>query len=374
MPMIANASQSFSTIVEYLIRSDYKKIQYFPTERAQFIGHEFLLIRSLLLKDYVTIFTGSALQPFYELFMRAIYPKLNHLYSFFFLCEELHLTVLLKFFTQQEVDNLTRNGIISCIDDRCICNYRIVPVDRLLITCSPPHEFDTVNYVHIGRDTITLWNLLKEECKKSVNDVLEIGCGAGFHSLWLSQFAQNVTATDISQRALEFTKVNARINGINNITTKISDVYSDVQGKFDLIISNPPYMFLPEEYSKRIYSNGGYLGTEILMKILLGLDDHLKDNGISFILAESYIKENDSNTLNEIIKDVFLGKPYTISLIQLRYQPLGNLVTFYKKHKISHSILYLIKIQKSSTCKLTHYPIQGLPRVMENLKMKLLSI
>ena len=92
-----------------------------------------------------------------------------------------------------------------------------------------------------------MMNLLSRECKKNNNNVLEIGCGTGVLSLWMSQIGQNVIATDINRQALEITELNAKINGINNITTKASDVYSEVHGEFDLIISNPPYIFLPEE-------------------------------------------------------------------------------------------------------------------------------
>jgi methylase of polypeptide subunit release factors len=182
-----------------------------------------------------------------------------------------------------------------------------------------------------------------------------------------------VTATDISQPALEFTRLNAKINGINNIVTKVSDVYSDIQGKFDLIISNPPYVFLPRECIGRTYAFGGYLGTEILEKILVGLDDHLKGNGISFIIAISYIKGNGINALYEMIKGIFEGKPYSITLKQLDYQPLTDYFSFYKKHEISYSVRYLIKIRKAPTYELTHLPIGGVSRVIENLKIRLLS-
>jgi SAM-dependent methyltransferase len=371
--MITNINESFSIVAGFLRREDYKRIQYFPKSRARYFAHEILLIRSFLLRDNVTLFRTSGLHTAYEQLMCNFYPKLYNLYRLFFRCEEFPQPVFLKIFSQHELDILMRNGIISSIDGRCVCNYRFVPIGDLLIISSPDREYDTPRYVYIGGDSIIFWNLFKKTWEKSVNNALEIGCGTGFLSLWMSHIAQRVTATDISQRALEFTKVNAEINGINNIVTKISDVYSDIQGKFDLIISNPPFDFLPEECIGRTFAFGGNLGNEIVERILLGLDDHLKDDGISFITATSYVNKKGINPLYEMIKDMFHGKSYSVSLTQLDYQPITEYFSFYEKHKIAHSIRYWIKIRKSQTYKLTHFPIQGVSKVVETLKIKLLS-
>ncbi len=371
--MLTDIDKSFSIVAERLGREDYKKIQYLPKGRARYFGHEFSLIRSFLLRDNVTIFRTSGLHKFYEQFMHIIHPKLYDLYKLFFQCAEFPLPVFLKFFSQHEFDNLIGNGIISRTDGRCVSNYRFVPIDDLLIVSSPDREYDTPKYVYVGGDSIKFWNFLKKTVKKPVNDALEIGCGTGFLSLWMSQIAQKVTATDISQRALESTRLNAKINGINNIVTKISDVYSDIRGKFDLLISNPPYEFLPEVCTGRTFAFGGNLGSGIVEKILLGLDDHLKDGGISFIMAVSYIKENGINPIYEMIKSMFHRKPYSITLRQLDYQPLTNYFSFYKEHMISYSIEYLIRIQKAASYQLTHVPIRGVSRVIENLEVKLRS-
>jgi hypothetical protein len=90
-------------------------------------------------------------------------------------------------------------------------------------------------------------------------------------------------------------------------------------------------------------------------------------------MAMSYIKKNGINTLYEIIKSISHGKPYSITLKQIDYQPLTNYLYFYGKNGIAYSIRYLIKIQKAPTYKLTHVPIRGASRVLENLKIKLLS-
>jgi len=369
--MIAYSSEAFTIVKECLMRSDYKRIQYFPGSRRR-LGREYFLFRSFILKNNISLLRGSALHPLYEQLMRNLSPLLYNLYRFFFLSEELPLSLLSEFFSQHELNILIESELISCKDGRFICNYRFVPINDLIIICSPIREKGSPNYVYIGGDSIIMMNLLSRGFNKNINDALEIGCGTGVLSLWMSQFGQNVTATDINQRALDITELNAKINGVNNLITKTSNVYSDVQGKFDLIISNPPYIFLPEECSDRIYEYGGDLALEIVEKIFLGLDDRLKDNGVLLIFCSSYIK-NGTNTLIELVRSVFLGKPYSITLKQIDFQPLTEHLTFYRKHGISHSIRYWVKIEKAPTYKLVHIPIRGTHRLLESLKIKLLS-
>ena len=180
----------------------------------------------------------------------------------------------------------------------------------MILLCSPPREYDTPDYVHLGGDTLKLLKYLINEQKSQVNSALEIGCGAGGLSLYISRFAKNVTSTDISERALQFVLLNARLNKINNINAMYSDVYSDLHEKYDVIISNPPYLFLPTDCMQRTYAYGGYLGMEILEKILVKIDDYLNEHGIAHILANSCIMENGVNTLVDLIEDIFYRKKY----------------------------------------------------------------
>ncbi len=369
--MIAYSIEAFTIVKECLMRSDYKRIQYFPGSRRR-LGRELFLFHSFIFKNNISLLKGSALHPLYEQLMRNLSPLLYNLYRFFFLSEELPLILVSEFLNQHELNILIESELISCKDGRFICNYRFVPINDLIIICSPIREKGSPNYVYIGGDSIIMMNLLSRESNKSINSVLEIGCGTGVLSLWMSKFGQNITATDINQRALEITELNAKINGITKIITKTSDVYSDVHGEFDLFFSNPPCIFLPKEYSHRINAYGGDLALEIVEKIFLGLDDRLKDNGVLLILCLSYI-QNGTNTLIELVRSVFLGKPYSITLKQIDYQPLTGHLTFYRKHGISHAIRYWVKIEKTSAYKVDHIPIRGAHRLLESLKIKLLS-
>jgi HemK-related putative methylase len=294
---------------------------------------------------------------------------LYSLYKLFLKGEELEREFILKIFDKKKIEILINEAILFKTENGYSSNYRIVPIAEHFIICSPPFEFDTPQYVYLGEDSIVFRDLLRKELKETVNHALEIGCGTGLLSLLMSQVAKDVTAVDINQRALELTKLNAVINGFNNINTYISDIYSNIDGKFDLIISNPPYVFLPDECSGRTFAFGGNLGIDILEKILLGLDKHLKDNGICYLIFFSYIKENQTNTAYELIKKLFVDKHYHITLQQIDYHPLKSHPQFYKQHGISHSIRYFVKIQKGINHKFSHIALRGIKKFSEQIKL-----
>ena len=73
--------------------------------------------------------------------------------------------------------------------------------------------------------------------------VLDVGTGTGAIALALKQELPDtrVTATDVSPGALELARENAVANGLN-VDFVQTDLLAGVEGPFDLIVSNPPYV------------------------------------------------------------------------------------------------------------------------------------
>jgi|TARA_B100001964_G_C14164974_1_gene568600 2-polyprenyl-3-methyl-5-hydroxy-6-metoxy-1,4-benzoquinol methylase len=283
--------------------------------------------------------------------------------------------VLLSVFNKEEIDIFMQDNLLSCVSSCYRFKFRLVPIEDLLIVSSPPENIKLPGYVHVGYDSFSLWKLIKKEFKaEKIQDVLEIGCGAGFLSLWISRFAKSITATDISRNAIDLANLNVKINRIDNITTLTSDVYSNVNGKYDIIISNPPFEFLPSNDKKLLHSYGGQLGIEITMKILSGLEKHLKEQGTTYILANSYIEKSGCNTLIHEIEKLFKGTGFDITMREFTYQLRPDLLGFYKKHDISHSISYLIQIKRTGNFNLKVIPLHGFSRLKENLRLKMLPL
>ena len=125
-----------------------------------------------------------------------------------------------------------------------------------------------------------------------------------------------VVATDISEGALQVARANAL-----NVGAKIeflqSDIFDRIEGKFDVIVSNPPYIPTADiatldakvkDFEPALALDGGEDGLKVYRRIADGLEEHLADNGV--LLMEMGIGQAQSMCEIfsaydiEIIKDI----------------------------------------------------------------------
>ena len=155
------------------------------------------------------------------------------------------------------------------------------------------------------------------EYAKSLNKdkikILDLGCGSGAIGLTLKSILKDseVTLVDISKEALEVAKLNA--NNLNlDVTFIESDWFSNVGlDKYDIIVSNPPYIRIDEEIEEIVRDNepslalyGGIDGLDCYRKILANVKPYLNDKFlIAFEIGESQ-KEEIYDIVNKYLKDV----------------------------------------------------------------------
>ena len=137
--------------------------------------------------------------------------------------------------------------------------------------------------------------LVKYVDKFAEGKVLDLGTGSGIQAEAALRHTKDVLAVDIDKESVEY--VNKK-----GIKARISDLFSNIKEKFDLIIFNPPY--LPEnevedKESKRITTGGKY-GYEILERFFSQADDYLNKNGKILIVFSSL---TNKNKINKIIKE-----------------------------------------------------------------------
>lgn len=127
--------------------------------------------------------------------------------------------------------------------------------------------------------------LLQEEVKKFVKPnmkVLEIGTGSGILAETAKNMGADVLAVDINPEAVKYVK-EKEINSI------VSDLFSNVEDKFDLIIFNPPY--LPREgmepEDSQLATTGGEKGNEVIERFLKEAKNYLLENGKILLLFSS---------------------------------------------------------------------------------------
>ena len=155
-------------------------------------------------------------------------------------------------------------------------------------------------------DTETLIDYVIE---KPVKSVLELGTGSGAIAVTLAcEWKEaNVTATDISEDALSLAERNAeKFNVKNKINFLKSDWFDAVEGLFDLIIANPPYIGLMEQgeispevikYDPEIALFAGSDGLDAYRKIIPSLAKFLNPEG--FVVLE--IGASQSNQVKDLM-------------------------------------------------------------------------
>jgi release factor glutamine methyltransferase len=120
--------------------------------------------------------------------------------------------------------------------------------------------------------------------------VLDMGTGCGLQGLIASSKAKGVTSSDISKKALKCASHNAQRNRVTNIHFIESDLFGNIQGEFDLIAFNPPY--LPTDPRERDDEHarawdGGKDGLRVISEFIEGVKDHLTPKGRVQLISSS---------------------------------------------------------------------------------------
>ena len=120
--------------------------------------------------------------------------------------------------------------------------------------------------------------------RRRVKLALDLGCGGGIQALLIARHADRVIAVDKNPRALDFTRFNAALNGVDNIECREGDLFEPVSGqRFDLIACNPPYVISPE--SRYIFRDRGRRGDALCEEVVSRAPAHLTDGGFATILC-----------------------------------------------------------------------------------------
>lgn len=142
-------------------------------------------------------------------------------------------------------------------------------------------------------------------------NILDIGTGSGCISITLKKELDcNVIGVDISNEALEVAKGNAISNNVE-IDFINSDVFSNVNSKFDVIISNPPYIRYDEEIEDIVKNNEPHLAL------------YASDNGLYFY--DKILRECEECLNDKFLIAFEIGYKQGEDIKSLAYKYLDNI-------------------------------------------------
>ncbi len=122
---------------------------------------------------------------------------------------------------------------------------------------------------------------------KNGDTALDVGTGTGLIALLMARKARYVLGVDINPIAVELTRENARLNGIKNVEFRLSNLFENVAGKFDIITFNAPYLPGEPEEPIDLALVGGKRGREVLDRFIEEVPTYLKPGGTVQIVQSS---------------------------------------------------------------------------------------
>ena len=158
---------------------------------------------------------------------------------------------------------------------------------------------------------ILVEEVIKIAKKINAKKILDLCTGSGAIAISLAKYINrsNITAVDISKKALNVAKLNAKNNEVEDrITFVESDLFKNLKKeKYDIIVSNPPYIKkevlkkLDKEVQKepKLALDGGYDGLDFYRKIIKNAEEYLKFNGYLCFEIGYDQKEDVENLLKE---------------------------------------------------------------------------
>ena len=175
-------------------------------------------------------------------------------------------------------------GLLTVESDRVVAPIRVLPYRGMLVAFDRPAEgeVDAEDYVMGPSDSAhTLATAL---VRRPAEAALDLGAGCGILGFVAASFARRVVATDFNPRAVAFARFNADLNGLPNVETLAGDLFEPVRGRrFDLVVSNPPFVISPE--TDLMFMNSGVSGDGFCRRIVAEVPALLAEGGYCQMLC-----------------------------------------------------------------------------------------
>ena len=199
-------------------------------------------------------------------------------------------------------ERLTGRPLWYIIGDTDFCGYKIKVDERVLIPRPETEEM-----------AMMVVNAAEEG-----NSILDLCTGSGAIAIAVSKELEKrgckvkVTATDVSEEALELAKENAQANDAEILFIQ-SDLFSRIRGRFDIIVTNPPYIPTAEigklqrevkDHEPMLALDGGADGLECYRRIAIEASKYLNRSG-------TLIMEVGEGEAAEVVK-LFKGNAYSM--------------------------------------------------------------
>ncbi|MCC5880731.1 MAG: class I SAM-dependent methyltransferase [Idiomarina sp.] len=192
--------------------------------------------------------------------------------------------------------------VLKSCDEGWRSTVRWSTLDGSLLVHSA-YPTDKNDAVFFGPDTYRFARAIEYHLQGEHDDIqsaIDIGCGSGAGAIYLGKRLPEaaVVAVDINPLSIDYTQVNAEIANTGNVTAYQSNLLDDVDGAFELMVANPPYMHDPEA---RAYRHGGGLrGAGLSLQIVDTALQRLAPGGALLLYTGVAIVDGEDVFLQEL--------------------------------------------------------------------------
>jgi SAM-dependent methyltransferase len=289
----------------------------------------------------------------YRMFYRLRNLERHRLVAFFLRTEALPVEELRGLLRRlpgaPDAQMLLEAGVIEAIDRGQVRScLRFASCGNLLVVADHPDR-RIADYVYIGGDSLDFAERLRRALNgRRFQRALDLCCGTGIQALTIAQFADQVEGSDINLRAIDYANLNAALHGLSErVRFSVGNLSEKLEGPYDLIVANPPFVYLPQE--DKIINRDGYggeLGLEIVERIMTDLDRLLGPNGEAMLISDSPFIAGESS-LRRLAQRVISRKRLGAKLTAVQYSVHRERAAFQRAKGISHVIHYFVHVSRS---------------------------
>jgi hypothetical protein len=375
LPPQTELTDLFKRLVGALAAHDYASTSAIP-----FPGRPWHLVREpenlrRFLSGRSNAFEGSPWAGLYRRAFAAQKPEAVALYDVFHLGQHATRAELSRLLGGELVSELEARQVLVPAGGKLVSRARASGFAPIIVISDTPsiHEHEKSSFVFCGRCSSRLVEAVRADLAESPRGgrSLDLCTGSGIQALNGAASFEEVWGGDLNPRAVAFATANAAANGIAHARFVESDLFAKVEGTFDLITANTPFLLL-DEGSKALDGYGGKYGMEVELRLYEALDRHLRPGGTSLIVASSAFVDG-RNLLEERLRDIFGGKPYEIDLFPIsQYYSVGH-YRAYEAANVRKCILYVVRTRKDAapSLRVTAHPFGPIKGASFDVKVRL---
>lgn len=206
--------------------------------------------------------------------------KLNTLIRLFFLNQSVSIASAKHAVNSMDLQDWVDAGLIEINRDEVSAVVELCPYQNLIVASDWAESDDANQVMNIAASSRVLMQMT---VRRHAKQTLDLGTGCGIQSFVASKHSDKVFTVDCNERAIEFARFNAALNGIPNVEFATGNLFEPVNDKtFDLIVCNPPFVIAPK--ISHVHTSSGKPADDFCKNIIQTAPAYLNEGGFFQII------------------------------------------------------------------------------------------